>query len=347
MPPAAVRRMPALVHITVAQRRGDVSKPVEVRIVARGFGGEEPVQRVVEIVGPVCVQAQSTAGGRANQPRIVHVALGDQHEVAVQRAAQLLHRRREFFQHVQSVETEYRMHRIETQSVESIVAQPHQRVVDDEAAHLIALRPIEVERGTPAGAVPIGEIGAIMRQVVSVGPQVIVNHVEEYAEPRGVASAHERRQLARRAVRGKRSKEIHTVVAPSPSPGKRRQRHQLHMGDAQADQVGKLRLRARVGALGRECADVQFVDDRIFQRLGMEGGGAGLVRIPWRRRMRIAVHAAGLPRRTRIRNGRAPVDRIFVALLQESLVGLGLPRSPIRRPQRNPPPRRHQLHRLR
>ncbi len=48
---------------------------------------------------------------------------------------------RQFLEHVHGLKAENGVHRIQAQSVESIVAEPHEGVVNDEATHTVALRP--------------------------------------------------------------------------------------------------------------------------------------------------------------------------------------------------------------
>ena len=99
---------------------------------------KEAVQGVVKIIRPVRVEPVAAARRGVHQPRIVQIALRDQHEAAIELLAQSPHRGGELFENVRRLEAEDGVHRVEPQSVEAVVAQPHERVVDDEAAHLVA-----------------------------------------------------------------------------------------------------------------------------------------------------------------------------------------------------------------
>src|ERR1700722_17083807 len=78
MAPAAKRRKLSLIHIAVAKRPRHVLKSGEIGVIAIGLAREESVQGVMEIVRPVCVQAEATMGYRSNQAWVIHVALGDE-----------------------------------------------------------------------------------------------------------------------------------------------------------------------------------------------------------------------------------------------------------------------------
>src|SRR5258705_479300 len=109
MPPRAMRRISPLVHISLAQRDRHVFQTSKIRVVAVGLAGEEPVYGVMEIVGPVRVQSVAAPRRRAHQPRIVEIALGDEHEAAAEFGAQLPDGSRQFFEHMDGVETENSM----------------------------------------------------------------------------------------------------------------------------------------------------------------------------------------------------------------------------------------------
>ncbi len=129
------------------------------------------------------------------------------------------------------------------------------------------MRPIVVDCRAPIGLVAISEIRAVLRQVISIRSQVVVDHVQQHGDTPCMTSLHERAELLRRAVGGKRRVQIHAVISP-PSPArKRRQRHEFHVSDAEVTQVLELCLRRRVRPLGGESPYVQFVNDGVAQRL--------------------------------------------------------------------------------
>ena len=52
------------------------------------------------------------------------------------------------------------VHGVEAQAVEVVVAQPHQGVVAEEAAHLLAARAVEIHGRAPGRLVAVGEVRA-------------------------------------------------------------------------------------------------------------------------------------------------------------------------------------------
>ena len=231
--------------------------------------------------------------------------------------------RRQFFEYMHGVAAVDRVHRVETQSVESIITQPHQRIVDDEAVHGVALRAVVIDGRAPGRAVTIGEIGTVLSQVVSVGTQVVVDDVEQYAQARRMAGLHEGGELRGRAVSRKRRVQVDAVIAPAAPAGKRRQWHELDVGDSKFGQVGQLLLCGGVSSGRSESAHVQLVDHRIPERCTLR-----CRRRPWRqfaRQVRRPMNAVGLPSRPRIGNRVAAVDREAVAVLQQRLIDVRLP----------------------
>jgi hypothetical protein len=120
---------------------------------------------------------------------------------------------------------------VEAQTVEAILPQPVQGVLDDE----IADRPRGVVDGAPPGGVDVGveEARRIGVEVVSVRSEVIVDDVEKDRQAAGVGFVYEPLQIVRRAVDGVGREVKHAVVAPVARPGKIGDRHQFNGRDAE------------------------------------------------------------------------------------------------------------------
>src|SRR5437763_913171 len=76
-----------------------------------------------------------------------------------------------------------RVHRVEAQAVDVIVADPAARAVDDPVAHLVAVGSVEVDGRSPRRPVAVGEVRAEVGQVVPLRTDVVVDDVEHDAEP--------------------------------------------------------------------------------------------------------------------------------------------------------------------
>ena len=71
---------------------------------------------------------------------------------------------------------------VEAQAVDVVVAHPHQRVVAEEAAHLVAAGAFEVDGVAPRRAVSAGEVGTELAGVIADRTEVVVDHVEKHCE---------------------------------------------------------------------------------------------------------------------------------------------------------------------
>ncbi len=344
--PAAVQRPPvlppaeagvrAVVEEPGGQRLGQRGErvPGEILVVALRLAGQRGVHRVVEVVVPLGVQPQAARLAGGDQARVVQVGLGDQEQRTAQPHRQPVHRRGELLQEVVRPGVAQRVHRVQPQPVQPVVPQPGQGAVHQELADLVRTGGVQVHRGAPRRVVRVGEVRAERGQVVARRTEVVVDHVEHDAQAQLVRPVHEPLEGLRTPVRLVHRPEGDALVAPAVPAGERAERHQLHVGDAQIRQVLQPRRGRVQGALGRERADVQLVEDRARQRpprpvhpppvAPVVDDGAQPVR------------AVRLPPRARVRQHRPVVHREPVP---RPVPGLGLRRPP-------PPAQRVGFHRV-
>jgi hypothetical protein len=154
------------------------------------------------------------------RPRVVQVALGDQGERASYGGRQRVDLGRELLEHVGRRLVGERVHGVEPQPVDVVVAQPHQRVVDDPPAYLVGVRVVEVDALSPGRVMPVGEVRSEPVQVVAAGAQVVVYDVEDDTQPPRMAGVDEARETVGAAVRLVDGVDVHAVVAPAVPPGK-------------------------------------------------------------------------------------------------------------------------------
>ena len=217
-----------------------------------------------------------------------------------------MHLGREFLQEVQGPVVFQRVHRVQPQPVEVVIAEPHQRVADKKRAYLVRAGLVQVHRGTPGRHVRLGEVRPEVAQPVA-DADVVVHHVEQDGQAALVTGVDEPLQPVGAAVGLVHRPQVDPVVAPAVPAGERRHRHQLHRVHTEVAQVVKPPDGRVEGALGGKGADVQFVDHRAVQRAAApplvrpaEGGvivGAAQ-----------ALDAERLPQRTRIRQRLAVVQ---------------------------------------
>ena len=87
---------------------------------------------------------------------------------------------------------------------------------------------------------PMAEISPEIGQIVSLGPDVVVDHVQHHGQSALVTRVDQPLQLSRAAIRILHGKRIDAVVAPIAAAGKLRHRHQFDRGHAQVDQAVQL-----------------------------------------------------------------------------------------------------------
>ena len=134
------------------------------------------------------------------------------------------------------------MHRIQAQSIHVVMGQPHQRVVDQEAAHLGRPGFFEVDCVTPGRGMVIGEVRSKLAQVITYRTKVVVDHVQQHGESFAMACIHEPLEVVGLPVGIERRIQIHSVITPSTLAGEIRNRHQLHVGHAQVFQIVQVGL---------------------------------------------------------------------------------------------------------
>src|SRR5262249_60231765 len=118
------------------------------------------------------------------------------------------------------------MHGVQAQAIEVELLEPVHRIVDDEGAGHLAARTVEVDGVTPGRLVLAGEEGgSVAVEIVPLGPEMVVDDVEEYGEAAGVAGLDQSLQLLRTPVGRVGGKEHDTAVAPPPPAGRRAHGH--------------------------------------------------------------------------------------------------------------------------
>ncbi len=159
---------------------------------------------------------------------------------------------------------------VKSKAIEAVVPQPHEGVIDEESADLVTVGLVEIDRLAPGRVVLVGEVGPISAEVVPVWAEVIVDNVQQRRETTFVAGVYEGFEIIRRAVGGMRCEEADAVVAPAAAAGKLGNRHELDVGNTEVCEVVQSVDGGEEGAFLREGADVQFVDDRPGEWLGLE-----------------------------------------------------------------------------
>ena len=176
----------------LALRPGELAGDLRERAVERGvvavsFARQRDVQRVVEAVEPHRVVPPLEQG-----PEVLASHLAD-HERS---RRNLVHALGELGEDVPRRVVLHRVHRVEPQPVEVVLLQPQLRVVD--ASARTTARPRSRSSGrAPRRLVRLREVRSELAEVVAIRPEMVVDDVEDHAEPDLVARADQTLELLR------------------------------------------------------------------------------------------------------------------------------------------------------
>ena len=226
-----------LIEKTPPQRRQQLLRsPSIVGVVSLAVSGERDQRRVVEVVVPERVEAIAFfvrwSAGPPHESGLLGLVLRD--EVGPSppggRADPTTDRRQDVI--VGGVE--HLLGGVEAEAVEVKLLDPVAGVLDEELARGGGVVPVEVDGVAPFVLVAVGEVtGRKTAQVVFVGSDVVVDHVQDHADADGVRGGHETAEIVRPTVKAVRRPEIDAIVTPAEPTRGVRQRHELDERDAQ------------------------------------------------------------------------------------------------------------------
>src|SRR4051812_35448190 len=107
--------------------------------------------------------------------------------MATQMSLQLLYLTCQLLQKWNRRRVDDRVNRVQSQPVDVIIAQPHERVIAKETADFVAIRPVEVERISPRRVMARGKVRTEHGQVIATRSEMVVDDIEQYGEPALVA----------------------------------------------------------------------------------------------------------------------------------------------------------------
>ena len=199
------------------------------------------------------------------------------------------------------------VHGVQPQAVEPVFVDPHARIGEEELAHR---RLVEIDGRAPRGADVVAEEprrdGV---EMVSLRPEMVVDHVEQHHQPEPMRLVHQRLERFRRAIgRGWRERH-HAVVAPVAPARTLGHRHQLDRGDPQRCQPWQLCTHAVVATAD---TNVQLIDHRLAPGAAPPAAVLPAVAVAGKRGAG-AIDALGLPARRRVRHRLRAIDAEPVA----------------------------------
>ena len=152
---------------------------------------------------------------------------------------------------------------------------------------------------------------------------MVVNDVQVNRQAQSVRAIDEAAQIVRRAIAARRSERRDAVVAPVPPARKIGDRHQFDGRDSQFAQIGQARGGGGEAAFRSEGADVQFVEDRVFERESFPFA-IGPGKMPPIDNLRRAMDSFRLRARCRIRKRAAPIQPITIQVSRRHTGNLAL-----------------------
>ncbi len=182
---------------------------------------------MMQFITPLRVQPIATQFDRAQQPVIPPVIFRNQHDFPVQTLRLLMHRRDQCFQKGIGRKIEHGMGGIQPQPVDVKFGDPVQGIFDEEAPHVVAVRPIEIQPCPPRRMIAFGEVRAEVAQVITLWPQMVVDHIQHHGQTVRVTGVHQPLQPRRAAIRVLDGEQVDAIIAPVAHSGELRDRHQL------------------------------------------------------------------------------------------------------------------------
>ena len=160
-----------------------------------------------------------------------------------------------------------RLRGVGAQAVEMELVDPVTSIGDEKISHRSRIGVVEVDRLAPFIAMSVAGVGRRkLFEKIAGQSEMVVNHVQQHPDADRVRLIDESPQVVGRAVQPRRSIEIDSIISPPIAAGKIGDGHHLHQRDAGLGQLAKLLVRRVPRSLGRERADVHFVDHLSIKR---------------------------------------------------------------------------------
>src|SRR5215510_6325412 len=144
------------------------------------------MQGMVEIIVPLSIVAVHSTIRALQMPSLVAIVFQDQVDFAIGNA--MADRLGDFADYIRLALVEYRVNSIQPQPIEMVLNQPIEGVIDEKIAYRPAAGSSEIDCSAPRGLMPVSEEDrGNCRQVIPLGPEMVVDHIEKYREAARVA----------------------------------------------------------------------------------------------------------------------------------------------------------------
>jgi hypothetical protein len=129
------------------------------------------------------------------------------------------------------------MDRIYSKGIDVKLPDPVEGVLHEKSANLIAISPVEVDGRSPGCPVAICKVVSKIRKVVTLGPKVVEDYIEDNDELFLVAGIHQPFQALGSAIGVLHSKRVDAIITPVSGSRKLGNRHELNGRDAEVFQL--------------------------------------------------------------------------------------------------------------
>src|SRR5262245_54113835 len=143
----------------------------EVLVIFRLLAGQQSVERVMKVVVPLGVTSVPSLLPRTNHPDIIQRTFKYQVHVSLQFLSSAVDRLRQLCQERPGRLVEDGVHGVKAQRVEMKLSNPIERIFDEEAAHVITVRPVKVNGISPWSPIAVCKVVSKLSEVVSFGSQ--------------------------------------------------------------------------------------------------------------------------------------------------------------------------------
>src|SRR5580698_1841282 len=116
------------------------------------------MNRMMEVIGPLRVEPVSTLFGVARYSRIIQIGLRDDMERAPQPGRKFRNAALQLREKVAGAEIEDPVDRVESKSIEVIILEPIECVLDEKPPHIVTALAIKIDRLTPGSAITIRKV---------------------------------------------------------------------------------------------------------------------------------------------------------------------------------------------
>lgn len=158
----------------------------KVRVVGVVFTRDQRVQRMVDVIIPLSVEAKATGSPRADQARIILIGLCNQGTRNTSLSCDSVCDNLHLLQNVECALVMQGMDRIQAQTVDVVVHQPLAYRIQNVRTHLIRVVAGEIDNLTPTRRTTSG-VGPEKSHIVAVRTEVVIDHIKNDGQTLAVA----------------------------------------------------------------------------------------------------------------------------------------------------------------